>query len=158
MRIGVIADTHGDLVSVYRAMQLIPDAAAWLHLGDEVNDADVLIEKSGAPVYTVRGNCDTYSTEFPMERTVRFDGVSIFMTHGHRYAVAYDRSRLCYRAEELGCSLAVYGHTHISLTENNGRVIAMNPGSTSHPRGGRKASIAYVDISGTDFTTGIILI
>ena len=158
MKLGVISDTHGDMISVYRAMQLVPDAAAWLHLGDVVSDAELLSEKSGADVYTVRGNCDTYAAECPYERVLTFEGVRILVTHGHRYHVDIDRAALSYRAEELGCRLALYGHTHVSMVENDGRVISLNPGSSSRPRGGRKPSIACVELCGADFSTKFILL
>ena len=155
MRIGVIADTHHDPVRMYVAMQRIPDAEAWLHLGDMTEDAELIEEKTGVPVYVVRGNCDAYS-DVPYERVVTLGGVNIYMTHGHRWRVDFDRSALCFRAEELGCTLALYGHPHVSMVENNGRVIALNPGSPTRPRGGRKPTVAYVDIDGGDFTTGFI--
>ena len=58
MRIGVISDTHGNTVSLKRAMSLIGDADAWFHLGDVASDILKIQDELNAPVYAVCGNCD----------------------------------------------------------------------------------------------------
>ena len=91
------------------------------------------------------GNCD-YNNKYESEQVITLGGVRMFITHGNKYSPTYDRTRLLYRCEELNCSVVLYGHTHISLVEYNGGILALNPGSPSAPRGGRKPSIAVLEI------------
>ncbi len=155
MLIGVISDTHGSTASIDMAVKKLPDADLWLHLGDNVRDAQYMRDK-GQTVRFVRGNCDFSNAE--SERVETFEGTRIFMAHGHQYAVDYDRLRLAYRAEELMCSVALYGHTHISLIEASGGLLIVNPGSPSRPRNERKPSFACLSINGNDVNSRIILL
>ena len=42
--------------------------------------------------------------------------------------------KLCYAAEEEGCKIAMYGHTHYPANSVYGGIIVVNPGSVSQPR------------------------
>ncbi len=157
MRVGVISDTHGSAFGIERALRAIPDAELWIHLGDLTADARTLEKRAGVPVHSVRGNCD-FDARVPAERVVTLAGARILLCHGHQYAVRYDRSRLFYRAEELGCALVLYGHTHVSLVEASGAVLAVNPGSPSQPREGRAPSIALLRIEAGEVFPEIMLV
>ena len=145
MRIGVISDTHGDRFAITRALSALPDVDAWIHLGDVVGDAKAIAAKCAIPVHCIRGNCD-FDFSIPQEEILEFGGVKMLICHGHQYGVRYDRTRLFYRAEECGCALALYGHTHISMLEASGAILALNPGSPSSPREGRAPSVALIRI------------
>lgn len=157
MRVGVISDTHGDKNALSRALEKLQDMDAWIHLGDVLADAGTLAEATKVPVYSVRGNCD-YDTSCPEEQVIEIGGVRMFLCHGHRYGVRYDRSKLFYRAEELNCALVLYGHSHVSLIEASGAVLALNPGSPSLPREGRAPSCARIRIENGEAYPEIILI
>ncbi len=141
----MISDTHGDRYAIMRALHALPDVEAWIHLGDVVSDAKTIAAQTAVPVYYVRGNCD-YDFSVPAEDVVELDGVRILLCHGHQLGVRYDRTRLFYKAEECGCALALYGHTHVSMLEASGSILALNPGSPSSPREGRAASVALIRI------------
>lgn len=157
MRIGVVSDTHGNAAAVKRALMALPDAEAWIHLGDYASDSAALAQ-SGVPVYAVQGNCDRYAGAgaAKTEQIVAFEGVRVLAMHGHRYYVERDSNALCYRAQELNCQIVLYGHTHISEIEAWGSLLIVNPGSPSLPRRGRKPSIAVLDITGGDYSASII--
>ena len=84
----------------------------------------------------VRGNCDTEVDQmvlpFPILSDTAFlhiDGVDVFAAHGHHAS-----------PENLpplpdGC-VFLSGHTHIPLCEARGKILCLNPGSTSIPKGG----------------------
>ena len=77
--------------------------------------------------------------------------------HGHTHGVSpYSYDKAAYRAEELHCSVLLFGHTHISIVNNDGRVLAVNPGSPACPRGGRSPSFALLEIENGDVRTEII--
>lgn len=157
MRVGVISDTHGVSFGITRALRAIPDAEAWIHLGDFAADAHTLEREAGVPVHSVRGNCD-FDTRVPAELVLTLGGARILLCHGHQYAVRYDRTRLFYRAEELGCAAALYGHTHVSLLEASGPILALNPGSPALPREGRAPSVALLKIENGELFPEIVLV
>lgn len=68
----------------------------------------------------------------------------IFAAHGHCCGVSAGTDRLAYRAEELGCNVALYGHTHIPKLDYDGRLYIINPGSPSCPRGGAPRTFAIL--------------
>ena len=169
MRIGVISDTHGSLSAVDRCVLRAGDVDCWLHLGDIVPDARYLAEKTGKPCYFVTGNCDGFfghvavEDSFPepqalsaSERVVTFGGVRVFLCHGHNYDVEMGPYTLSYRAEELGCAAALYGHTHVPRLEMCGGIMVLNPGSPSRPRGGRAPSFAVLRITGGKLNADMI--
>ena len=48
-----------------------------------------------------------------------------------------------------GYQMVFYGHTHRPVVDNNGSILAVNPGSLSYPRQeGRKPSYAVMEIDG----------
>lgn len=85
--------------------------------------------------YGVKGNCDFLP--LPEETVVEAEGMKILLTHGHRYGVKTDLLSLALRAEELGCRLAYFGHTHTPEIVEHGAVTLINPGSLSHPTFGQ---------------------
>lgn len=148
VKIGLISDTHGFAASIIGAVNAIPDADAWIHLGDLTSDADYLRRLTGVPVCSVSGNCDMSAEN--TEAVFTFENVRIFACHGHKYGVKYDNLRIKYRAEELGCSVAVYGHTHIPCIEMCGEILIINPGSPSLPRGGMNKTVCLLTVNGRD--------
>ena len=143
MKIAVFSDTHGSAARMLRAAEeLRPDAL--VHLGDYERDADCL-EKAfpDVPLYRVCGNCDV-SPRAPAELVVGFGPVRALLCHGHRYAVDWGRlDSLCYAAQEKGCALALFGHTHRAENAEIGGVKLINPGTAGQ---GAVRSFALVEI------------
>ena len=141
MRVAVVSDTHGCLSMLDRCIKLAGQVDVWCHLGDLTSDAEALMSRTNAKVYAVRGNCDYFggsAQRYESEAVVELGGARILMMHGHTHGVSpYSYDKAAYRAEELHCSVLLFGHTHISIVNNDGRVLAVNPGSPSCPRGGR---------------------
>lgn len=155
MRIGVISDTHGSKLAIERGVKCAGDVSEWLHLGDFSSDAEYLKEITGLPVTAVCGNCDGLS-KTPSEFVKTIGGVRIFMTHGHIYDVNSTYQRLRYRAEELECTVALYGHTHMPHLEKQGDLMILNPGSALRPIGVPKPSIAVLTIENAEVNAEII--
>ncbi|MFT9496032.1 YfcE family phosphodiesterase [Anaerosolibacter sp.] len=144
MRIGVISDTHGDIEAAETVIKERDDLDLIIHLGDHYDDGIKLKEKIGIPLIGVRGNCDSYVAGED-EMVYEAKGHKILIIHGHQYGVKSDLNRLYYRALELGCDLALYGHTHIPISITFGNVMILNPGSLCLPRGGAKPSYGVVE-------------
>lgn len=65
----------------------------------------------------------------PAERVEEIAGVKFLLVHGDRYGVKSSLTRLCYRAEELGCQAALFGHTHSAFCGYAGAALLVNPGA-----------------------------
>ncbi len=103
-----------------------------IHAGDVVRDAeDLVIMYPQIPVAFVKGNNDFWETQAEDERFFTFDGVKIFLTHGHNYGVKYSLARLMKKGIDLGADVCIFGHTHVAHHEKAGGVALFNPGSAS---------------------------
>jgi len=143
MKIAVFSDTHGSTGRMLRAVRELR-ADALVHLGDCERDTECLkAEFPDVPLYQVCGNCDV-SPRAPSELVVEFGNVRALLCHGHRYAVDWGRlDSLVYAAQEKGCRLVLYGHTHRAENTEIGGVRLVNPGTAGR---GRALSFALLEI------------
>lgn len=101
-----------------------------IHAGDIVRDAeDLVIMYPQIPVAFVKGNNDFWETQAEDDRFFAFDGVKIFLTHGHNYGVKYSLAKLMKKGIDLGADVCIFGHTHVAHHEKTGGVTLFNPGS-----------------------------
>lgn len=77
MLIAVVSDTHRITKYINLAKRLIKDADILIHLGDNIDDAELLENTFKGKVYAVAGNCD-YSTKYPKESVIEVNGKKIF--------------------------------------------------------------------------------
>ena len=134
MRIAVFSDTHRLTAPMVDAVSRCrPDVI--IHLGDHDRDTGVLLKQfPEIPLYNVAGNCD-FAPLAPNVITVSFGPVKAFLTHGHLYHVDFGRvDSLVYAAQEAGCQLALFGHTHVPYHEDVGGVKVVNPGTAGKGR------------------------
>ncbi len=140
MRVLVFSDTHNDINLCIKALKSMGKVDAIIHLGDLLRDADDLsCLYPDIPVHSICGNCDGPIGKF--EDKVEFDGVKIYYTHGHLYR----EKTASKRAESFGCTVALFGHTHISSINTYDGILTVNPGSATLPRGGTKRSFAVIE-------------
>ena len=141
MKLLILSDSHGDSTGMCRAVETErPDYV--IHLGDHASDArDLSRMFPMVPVAFVRGNCDFYE-DTPEERLVDYDGVRVFMTHGHRQGVKSGLLRFEVTAREKNADVALFGHTHCAYCEQYNGLWLVNPGSCR----GSHASCAVVEI------------
>lgn len=136
MLVLVFSDSHGRTLDLYDAIERdAPDAV--IHLGDCYEDAcDLRRSYPDLPVYAVLGNND-WGQDAPDHAVVRLAGVGIYFAHGHREGCSFSSpGRLPQHAAQAGCSLALFGHTHVVYHDMHGGVEVINPGSISLPRSG----------------------
>jgi len=146
MKVGVISDTHGNILSAERAIKAMGEIDLLIHAGDTYRDAILLEEKMGIDVIAVKGNTD-FDCDADLQTTIMIEDKRIFLTHGHIYNVKYNLSRLYYKALESESNIAIFGHSHIPAHIKEEGIILLNPGSVSSPRDGRRPSYAVMDIS-----------
>lgn len=153
MKILVVSDSHGntkllyDIVSRNRTCDLV------IHLGDNTTDgSSVMSDFPTMAFLTVLGNCDlgVSLNNINPEGTFTAEGRRIFYTHGHRYNVNFGNDVLVYQAKMKNADIALYGHTHVSLAEEKGGVLVINPGSISLPRDGTCGTYCILEINGKD--------
>ena len=152
----LLSDTHGAVDAVQWILSnFSEECQACLFAGDGAQDIITVVREATTGLITVppviimaQGNCDSqlYPPIFPdsenpkpfglpvyQQKTIA--GQHILLAHGHLHHVELDGRKLSMTAESLGCTIAVYGHTHIQSIECFGGVTAVNPGSPLRPRG-----------------------
>ena len=163
MRIGVISDTHGGLKSwreiingVFFDVDLIlhagdifyhgirnpqPEGYDTINLAQSIND----LKK---PLVMCKGNCDSEvdqaGVDIPIQAPYvlcQFDGLKILLHHGHLLS---DEEILRLTAHwDYGVSIS--GHTHIAHLEQNEKVVFLNPGSHSLPKGDGIPTVGLIE-------------
>ncbi len=147
MKILVISDTHGDTYKAEEAIKSNRDVDLVIHLGDYFRDAQKLSTLfPDIPFEYIYGNSDFMIEDVPAEKLLDVSGKKIFLTHGHRYSVKWDYSKLFRKAEELHADMVLFGHTHFPQIVKNGNCFLLNPGSTSDPRDDSDESYGIIEI------------
>ena len=132
MKILVISDTHRQINTVLNILSDVPDITNVIHLGDLVRDAEDIQEHFPDKAYhIIQGNNDLFSFAKP-EMLLCLCGHNIFATHGHAYGVRGGVTLLAKRALELGCDLALFGHTHNYADETVLGVRCLNPSNRGY--------------------------
>ena len=150
----VISDTHGNRTGVEKLLPLFLENDYAVFLGDGFSDFKGIFNEMPNKSYFCRGNGDFFSA-LPEEGVLEVEGARIFYCHGHRYGVKGGLSSLAYRAKELDCSVALYGHTHIPKITEMGGVTLVNPGSLRFNLG-EGGSYAYLVVHGEKVTAVLV--
>lgn len=137
MRALIFSDSHGDEENLRWMAELMSRRGpvdAYVHCGDGAQDFErvenyLLTLSPQARIYGVRGNCDYFVHDVPDQRVMRLGTVNVLITHGHLYGVKTTLSLLPRPAKELGCSVALFGHTHRPTLEERDGILLMNPGT-----------------------------
>lgn len=163
----LLSDTHGAVDAVQWILSnFSEECQACLFAGDGAQDIITVVREATTGLITVppviimaQGNCDSqlYPPIFPdsenpkpfglpvyQQKTIA--GQHILLAHGHLHHVELDGRKLSMTAESLGCTIAVYGHTHIQSIECFGGVTAINPGSPLRPRGKSYGGFALLSL------------
>jgi putative phosphoesterase len=121
----VFSDIHNDPVSLMKLRGIAKEHDGVIFAGDGLSLAKEIQKE---PLFAVGGNCDFGGD---IEGILKIDGVRILLTHGHKYGVKSSLLSLSYRASELMCSVAIFGHTHEPFCAYEGNVMMLNPGACS---------------------------
>lgn len=172
----LLSDTHGAVDAVRWILSAFSEECqACLFAGDGAQDIITVVREAAAGRITIppviimaQGNCDSqlYPPVFPgcenpkpfglpVYQQKMIAGQQILLAHGHLHHVELDGRKLSMTAENLGCTIAVYGHTHIQSIEGFGGVTAINPGSPLRPRGKSYGGFAILSINNTKKTPNL---
>lgn len=131
MKVLVMSDSHGSPDSIRRVLDANPAVNTVIFLGDGLRDwGGIEPDYPRLQLYCVAGNCD-FSSLYPNEGLLAFDGVTVLYTHGHLYQVKSTTERLRAAAALRGAQVALYGHTHTAAVQTRGGVLLANPGSVN---------------------------
>ncbi len=139
-----VSDSHGNRAAIDKLFPVFAESDYIIHLGDTSSDGLYIKKAFGDKTYILNGNCDFTRLGLD-ELTLDIEGVKIFACHGDRYGVKQGYDRLAYRAEELGCKVALFGHTHRAVEYSCGNALLFNPGTLSRYS---KGSHLYLVING----------
>ena len=146
MKILVVSDTHGMDRRFYEVYKKEKPVDMVIHCGDTQGSEDDFERAVDCVFCAVQGNNDFFSN-LPKERCFRYGGKNFFVTHGHRYNVSFDNSRLYDEAKNRGCDFVLFGHTHRPFYERKDGIHFINPGSLSYPRQySHRPSYAIIDV------------
>ena len=147
MKIGIVGDSHNHLDVLDRLKEELSRMDLLLHTGDMCNDAEYLEAITGVKVISVRGNSDPVYSSCKKEEIMNLEGYKILLTHGHRYGVKTGNQKIFYRGKEVGADIAVFGQTHIPVSNEEEGLLLLNPGSVALPRGLSKRSYIILTLS-----------
>ncbi len=134
-----------------RLLDIIDESEYVFFLGDGTSSISDLAFHSG--FHGVSGNCDTKI--LPEEDILEIEGIKILLTHGNNYGVKSDLTRLAFHAQELGCSVVFYGHTHFAEIDRYQNITFVCPGSIVNCKSGCP-SYAYATIVNGQFLAKIV--
>lgn len=145
MRALVFSDTHTQAfiaLNVIRIQSKEKPVNMILHLGDMVEDANIIKEKfKHIKVENVLGNCDR-GKEGQSVKIVNVGGKEILMLHGDKFNVKKGINDLVLATKTRNIDAVLFGHTHTTHNQIIENKLYFNPGTTS--------------FEGTSHTYGII--
>ncbi|MDD2533705.1 MAG: metallophosphoesterase family protein [Eubacteriales bacterium] len=151
-RVLLVSDSHTRTDGITQLLAQIERPDLILHCGDHQDPLEQIEWLTDLPVIGVLGNCDApFSHEdLPIQRLLNIAGVSIFMTHGHRYDVKHRLDLLFKTAfsTPYQANIVCFGHTHdllaIEHKQNNHRGWVFNPGSSYPGRHGAEGILLVI--------------
>ena len=126
--ITVVSDTHGNLAALQKLFPVFEESDYIIHLGDTSSDGQYIRREFPDKTYLLNGNCDPVKLG-ESELVLDIEGVKIFACHGDRYGVKRGYDNIAYKAEQEGCKVALFGHTHAPIEKTVGEITLFNPGT-----------------------------
>ena len=130
MRIIVTSDSHSRAGNLMEIIERHKDNAdLFINLGDGEDDVDsVLMLYPHLNIKRVAGNCD-WGSSLPIYDTIKFNGKTIFFTHGHHFQVKFGLERIIEKAITENADICLFGHTHNPMCKKIDNIYYVNPGA-----------------------------
>lgn len=155
MKILIVSDTHRKDDNLQYVIEKEAPFDKLIHLGD-IEGSEYVIQQwvpEESELLMVIGNNDFFS-DLDKEKEIVIGPHRILLTHGHYYNVTLGVEGLRKEAEERGCDIAMYGHTHRPYLDTKDGITVLNPGSLSYPRQeGRKPTYMIMTVEADDTIT-----
>lgn len=147
MRILVASDSHGDYLSLQRAIKREHQKEpldAFIFLGDGERDYELAtMNYGGITTYRVRGNND-WDSGIRLSMAMDIGAHKYLICHGHSFGIGRGYDSLINAANQNGCQVALFGHTHCQYYSYERGVHLFNPGSVALPRDGKGRSYGII--------------
>ncbi len=154
MKLLLFSDNHRDKESVKSIIKQNPGLEHYISLGDSEMREYELTELG---IYGVKGN-NPFDPNFPLKLTLAFDGLKVFLTHGHLYSVKMGLSKLLNYGSYNDIDIICFGHTHQYLIKDINGILFINPGSLSTRRIFSKSSYALLEITEKEINVRILTV
>lgn len=135
-RLLILSDSHGKIAYIDDILRKHNHQFDLLiHLGDQCSDM-VSFLPSLDQYYLVRGNMESHLSDIeenPYYKKegleIKLEGLSIFLTHGHRFSLHATSVFLHKESIKKGYQLVLHGHTHKKRNEVVDGIHYFNPGA-----------------------------
>ncbi len=133
MKVIVVSDSHGELDNIKRLSNIVKEEKAEkvIHLGDDYDDADYLINE-GITLERVPGVFSAYYTDkhISNRKVVELLGWKFLLSHTkeHHGNDAPDDITPEQRVIEGSIDILLYGHSHVPAIAMENNVYLINPG------------------------------
>lgn len=145
MKLGIVSDTHRMEKFINKAIPYLKMCDLIIHAGDNFIDSKYIHKLTNVDIIAVKGNCDFDYVE--EEIVFDVENKTIFLCHGDKYGVSYDLKDIEVKAKKENANIVIFGHTHVPLSIEKDRILYVNPGSLSLPRGGSSKQFLIMDIT-----------
>lgn len=140
MKIVVISDTHMPRMNKKlpdRLIEELKNADAIIHAGDWTTLSVYEALAAYAPTYGVAGNNDGSEIikKFGYRKLMEIEGCRIGLVHGHGTGGRVNtetRAREAFKGKQL--HVLIFGHSHIPVMKQLGKMLIFNPGSPTDKR------------------------
>jgi len=149
MQIGIISDTHGVLSpSVHTAFKNVEHI---FHAGD-IGSLEVIWElETIAPVVSVTGNMDDWAARNHFLPIVFKELKNKIICLTHDIVSLKNFSYELFKKNQKA-DIIIHGHTHRPSAEVFQNKLFLNPGSATHPRLQKNATVAILNLNEMDYT------
>jgi putative phosphoesterase len=128
MKVIVIADSHGMSNRIARVIEAEKDLNVLIHLGDGLDDLDILPDEKKYRLLMIKGNEDVFS-QAPQRKEVRFYGLKVLLTHGDTLDVKHNINVIINYGIEGKYNIVLFGHTHEVFVKVIEGILFLNPGA-----------------------------
>jgi putative phosphoesterase len=150
MKIGIIADTHGNLDGWRRAWEFLHDSDLIVHCGDLLyhgprfdpargynpRELAEALNKCPVPLLITQGNADSevdaLFVHAPIQSPYVFaqvEGRRLLATHGHREPL----EQCIEQAQKWRVDFLITAHLHVPMVGRYGDLLHLNPGTPTYP-------------------------
>jgi len=150
MKIGIIADTHGNLDGWRRAWEVLHDSDFIVHCGDLLyhgprfdpapgynpRELAAALNACPVPLLIARGNADSEVDSLfvhaPIQSPYVFaqiEGQRLLATHGHRESL----EKTIELAQQWRVDVLITAHLHVATVGRYGDLLHLNPGTPTYP-------------------------
>jgi putative phosphoesterase len=155
MKIAVLSDTHGNYPLAIKMLDRIAGLDCIIHLGDILQDADIIGCALSVPVIKIAGNCDS-APKAANELLLSLRDITFFLSHGDLYRVKSGIERIYEKASAVKAGVVLYGHTHAPVIQKKGEILLVNPGALKEDA--VQQSLAVLNIKNSELSAEIIMV